>query len=437
MESARDAAVKLLLKIERDDSYSTLSLAEASEEAALADGREQALFTALVYGVIERRMALDYNIALYLTSPLKRLHPRALSILRVGALQLLYMDKIPDRAAVGEAVSQAKRMGVGFAASLVNAVLRKVAQNGVQYPPETDREKYLSVRYSCPDWLLRHFDEHYGADRTESILSAFEGRKALFLRLNPLKGEDVAARLAAEGLDVEPTPLAHCVAVRHTGQIVSLSSFREGLFHVQDLSSQICCKLLGARPGDTVVDCCAAPGGKTFTVAEYMNDRGVVYSNDIYDHKRKLIEDGAKRLGLTCVKTTLGDAADLPEKLSPADRVLCDAPCSGLGVIGRKPEIRYKSPEELEELPALQYRLLKRCAGLVKPGGTLLYSTCTLNPAENEDVCDRFLAETPGFAVSDDTYYRSLCGDSPYKTFFPERDGGDGFFTALFQRKPS
>ena len=436
MTSARDAAVKLLLKIEKDNAYSTLSVAEESEKTAFADGREQALFAALVYGVLERRLALDYNLAQYLSAPLKKLHPKTLCILRVGALQILFMDKIPARAAVSEAVAQAKRMGVGFTAGLINAVLRKAAEHGPAYPPEGDREAYLTVRYSCPAWLLRHFTDCYGDEKAEEILAAFEGRRTLFLRLNPLRGVNVAARLSEEGLTVTPTDLDGCVSVAGTGDIASLDAFRKGLFHVQDRSSQLCCKLLGARPGETVVDCCAAPGGKTFTVAETMNDKGVVYANDVYEHKIRLIEEGAARLGLTSVRTVLGDAADLPDKLPPADRVLCDAPCSGLGVIGRKPEIRYKDPASLAGLPELQSRLLRRCAELVKPGGTLLYSTCTLNPAENEAVCDRFLAEHPDFGLSADPFYRSLCGEARYKTFFPKPDGGDGFFVALFRRKP-
>ena len=434
MTNARDAAVRLLLKIEREDAYSTLSVAEESEKNRFADGREQALFAALVYGVLERRLTLDYNIALYLTGPLKKLHPKALCILRVGAYQLLFMDKIPARAAVSEAVEQAKRMGAGYAASLINAVLRKLAETGERYPDPADRRAYLSVRYSCPLPLLAHFLAHYGDERTEAVLSAFYGRRALFLRLNPLRGEDVPARLAAEGLTVEPTDLEHCVSVTGTGNLAALASFREGLFHVQDRSSQLCARLLGARPGETVVDCCAAPGGKSFTVAEYMQNDGVLYANDLYEHKRKLIEDGAARLGLTCIRTLCGDAMELPDKIAAADRVLCDAPCSGLGVIGRKPEIRYKTPGSFAALPELQLRLLSRCAAMVKPGGTLLYSTCTLNPAENEDVCGRFLAQAPDFSVSDDPYYASLRGDAPYITFFPEPNGGDGFFVALFRR---
>ena len=434
MDNARDAAVRLLLKIERDDAYSTLSVAEDSGNNRFPDGREQALFAALVYGVLERRVALDYNIALYLTAPLKKLHPKTLCVLRVGAYQLLYLDKIPARAAVSEAVAQARRMGVGFAANLVNAVLRKLAEAGERFPGPSDEKAYLSVRYSCPPPLLEHFLTCYGRERTEAILAAFVGRRTLFLRLNPLKGEDVVARLTAEGLTVRPTDLEGCVSVGRTGDIAALPPFREGLFHVQDRSSQLCCKLLGAKPGETVVDCCAAPGGKSFTVAEYMNDEGVLYANDLYEHKRKLIEEGAVRLGLSCVRALCGDAMDLPEKLPPADRVLCDVPCSGLGVIGRKPEIRYKDPSSFAALPDLQYRLLKRCSAMVKPGGTLLYSTCTLNPAENEGVCDRFLAETPGFAVSDDPFCASLRGEARYQTFFPEPEGGDGFFVALFRR---
>ena len=432
--NARDAAVKLLLKIDRDDAYSTLSVAEESEKNRFADGREQALFAALVYGVLERRVTLDYNIALYLTAPLKKLHPKTLCILRVGAFQLLYMDKIPARAAVSEAVAQAKRMGVGFTASLINAVMRRLSEAGERFPDPSDEKAYLSVRYACPLPMLDHFLKYYGRERTESILTAFLGRRKLFLRLNPLKDADIPARLAAEGLTVEDTDVENCVSVTGTGNIAALESFKEGLFHVQDRSSQLCCRVLGARPGETVADCCAAPGGKSFTVAEYMQNEGVLYANDLYEHKRRLIEDGAARLGLSCIRTLCGDAMDLPETISRADRVLCDAPCSGLGVIGRKPEIRYKTPESFASLPELQFRLLSRCASMVKPGGTLLYSTCTLNPAENEGVCERFLASAPDFTVSDDPFYASLRGEARYKTFFPSPDGGDGFFVALLRR---
>lgn len=434
MLNARDAAVRLLLKIDRDDAYSTLSVAEESEKNRFPDGREQALFAALVYGVLERRVTLDYNIGLYLTAPLKKLHPKTLCILRVAAYQLLYMDKVPARAAVSEAVAQAKRMGVGFTASLINAVLRKLSEAGERLPDPADEKTYLSVRYACPLPLLEHFLTYYGREQAERILAAFLGRRELFLRLNPLRGEDIPARLAAEGLTVTPTDLENCVSLTGTGNIAALPSFREGLFHVQDRSSQLCCKLLGARPGETVADCCAAPGGKSFTVAEYMHNDGMLYANDLYEHKRQLIAEGAARLGLTCIKPLCGDAMDLPDKIVSADRVLCDAPCSGLGVIGRKPEIRYKTPESFASLPELQYRLLSRCAVMVKPGGTLLYSTCTLNPAENEDVCDRFLASSPEFAVSDDPFYASLRGGGRYITFFPEPAGGDGFFVALLRR---
>ena len=205
MMNARDAAVKLLLKIDRDDAYSTLSVAEKSEKNRFADGREQALFAALVYGVLERRVTLDYNLALYLTAPPGKLHPKTLCILRTGAYQILYMDKIPVRAAVSEAVAQAKRMGVGFTASLVNAVLRKLAEAGERFPDPADETEYLSVRYACPPPLLAHFLQYYGREQTERVLAAFLGRRELFLRLNPLKGEDIPARqfLAEKGLRTE------------------------------------------------------------------------------------------------------------------------------------------------------------------------------------------------------------------------------------------
>ena len=435
MKNVRDAAVGILLKTEKENAYSNLSLASA--EYADADPRDRALLSSLVYGVLEHRETLDYNISLYLSSPLKKLHPRVLNILRTGALQIFYMDKIPDRAAVSEAVSSAKRMKAAYAAPLINAVLRKAANTGLVFPDKENKTEYLRVRYSCPGWLIGHFIQSYGDENAERILAAFEGRRPLFCRINPLAPFDVAQELEKEGVRIHPTDVENCFTLENTGDITALSAFRRGGFHIQDMSSQICCAVLGAKPGETVLDCCSAPGGKAFTAAEKMNGSGMLIANDIYEHKCRLIEEGAARLGLRNIRTVCSDASSLGDRIKDADRVLCDVPCSGLGVIGRKPEIRYKPQDELKDLPAVQYAILDNCSRAVKKGGVLVYSTCTLNPAENEDVCDRFLAAHPEFSVSSGGYYGELTGGEKYKTFFPEKNGGDGFFIARFIRTGS
>lgn len=436
MKSVRQLASEILIKNQRDGAYSTLSLNGVLKNAELPDAKDVSLLTMLVYGVIEHKLTLDYNLSLYLKSPLKKLHPAVLTFLRLGAYQILFADKIPDSAAVNESVKLAKQNGYAYAAGLINAVLRKISRNGLKLPEPSDVLKYLSVKYSCPEALISHYLEHYGEEKTEEILDASLGARPVYIRMNSLKTEEetLIKRLRDEGVTVSKTTLENAYSIENTGDITALSSYKEGLFHVQDLSSQLTVKLLDACPGETVVDCCSAPGGKTFTAAQYMKDRGKIFAGDIHEHKIRLISEGAMRLGFTSVVPVLSDAREISEKVKEADRVLCDVPCSGLGVIGRKPEIRYKDHEELKTLPPLQYDILSACAKMVKPGGTLVYSTCTLNPAENEEICDKFLSENPGFVLSDDEFY-NLVKDGKYMTVFPSKNGGDGFFAAKFRRK--
>lgn len=435
MENARDISARILLKIEMDNAYSSLSLNEALR-GETAGSRDAAFVTSLVYGVCERKITLDYNISLYLRSPLKKLHPAVLTCLRLGACQILFLDRIPDRAAINESVELAKRFKVGFASGLINAILRKISAAGLVLPKKTDIIRYNSVLYSCPEELVRFFTAAYGEKKAEKILGCSIGRRPVFIRVNTLKTspERLSAALAERGVTTALTELPGCLTVENTGDISALPEYADGDFFVQDKSSQLDCLMLGAEPGDTVVDCCAAPGGKTYSAAVDMQDKGVIYSCDIYPHKTDLIEKGAQRLGLTCVKTVCTDARKLRYSAVRADRVLCDVPCSGLGVIGRKPEIRYKPLDSFGELPALQLDILESCSELVKNGGTLVYSTCTLNPAENDGVCDEFLRRHPDFSVCADGRYAEMCGGRKYLTVFPSETGGDGFFTAKFIR---
>lgn len=437
MKSARQIAAEILLRVERDGSYASLSLNGELRKNGTPDAKEAALATKLVYGVIERKITLDYNLSLYLRSPLKKLHPAVLTVLRLGLYQIFYTDRIPDRAAVNESVALTKANGVGYASGLVNAVLRKAASAGLRLPdPGADETLYDSVKYSCPQALLRHLISNYGPENTRRHLEACSEARPLYIRLNPLKcnEETLAQTLQQDGAAVYPTDVPGGYRLAYEGDITRLSAFEKGLFHVQDISSQIAALLPGARPGDTVADCCAAPGGKSFTLAQCMNNTGSLTSCDIYPHKTKLIEDGAKRLGISIIQTVCAPAQTLPSVLPEADAVLCDVPCSGYGVLGRKPELRYKDPADCAGLPQTQYEILSACAGMVRPGGTLVYSTCTLNPAENEAVCDAFLASGAGFAVSDDPFYRTYTGDAPYMTLFASAEGGDGFFAAKFER---
>ncbi|MCQ2487736.1 MAG: 16S rRNA (cytosine(967)-C(5))-methyltransferase RsmB [Clostridia bacterium] len=388
--TTRQLALDTLLKIEQNDAYSNLSVAGALKNNNL-EGADKAFFTSLVYGVVERKLTLDFNLELYLTQPLKKLRPEARNILRLGAYQLLFMDKIPAHAAINESVKLAKKNKAQYAAGLINAVLRKISTNGLRLPKE-DADNYLEIKYSCPSELINHFINSYGKEKAIGILEHANGPQKIYGRQ---KGVGLVV-LDPENLSNLPNDI-----------------------HIQDKASQLCCEALDPKPGETVFDMCAAPGGKSFTIAELMNDEGVVKSFDLYDHRVKLINDGAKRLGLKIIEAKVGDAEKYDESLGLADRVLCDVPCSGLGDISRKPEIRYKKITDIDLLPSLQYNILIKSARYLKENGTLVYSTCALNPSENEQVVKRFLDENEGFKLKEQ------------RTIFPQDEDCDGFFYAV------
>ena len=434
MSDPRYEAYKILLKIEKDHSYSVLSVTEALKSVEFADARDTSFVVSLVYGVLERKITLDYNIGLYLSTPIKKIKPNVLILLRIGAYQIMYMDKIPDRAAVNESVSLSKNIGAGYASGLVNAILRKISVNGSLYPEKNDSEKYLSVSYSINLDIVKSMISDYGLQKTESVLDCFFGRRPVFIRCNLLKCsvEKLVELLENANVNVELTDIPGCLKIDNSGDITKLEAFKNGMFYVQDMSSQLCCLLAGVTPGVNVVDCCAAPGGKSFTMAQYLQGKGSIVSCDVHPHKKQLLEEGAKRLGIENLTVVCSDARVLNKTFSNADVVLCDVPCSGFGVMGRKPEIRYKKSEDFEQLPSLQYEILSSCSEIVKPGGTLLYSTCTLNKRENDLVCDKFLIEHPDFTISLDCEYQKY--SDRYITVFPENEGGDGFFIAKFTR---
>ena len=434
MPDPRTEAVRLLTKFEKDASYSAIALSEALKNIDFADSRDVSFAVSLVYGVLEHKITLDYNISLYLTSSVKKLKPVVLNCLRIGAYQLLYLDKVPQSAAVNESVRIVKKLGFSFASGLVNAVLRKIASSGLILPDDSNQEEYLSVRFSVDISIARMLIRDYGFEKAQDILDVFSGRRPIYIRHNTLRctGEQLKASLEADGVSFKETELEGCISISDTGDISRLSAYKNGYFHVQDMASQICCKLLGAKNGERIIDCCAAPGGKSFTVAQYMKNSGSLISCDMYEHKISLINSGAKRLGITVIDAVCSDAVRLNTMYSEADRVLCDVPCSGIGVMGRKPEIRYKNEADFSSLPEIQKNILYSCSEMVRKGGVLIYSTCTLNKKENEEICEGFLRDHPDFYISDDADYKSLT--DRFVTFLPDKNGSDGFFIAKFIR---
>lgn len=435
--SPRQKAFEILLRIHTTNAYSNLAIDTYLQKDNM-ENRDKAFVSALVYGVCERQLTLDYNLSLYLKQPIKKLKPEVLIALRLGAYQLLFMDKVPASAAVNESVNLTKSNRAAFASGLVNAVLRKIMQNGLSLPEKTE-DNYFSVKYSCPQWLVDMYTKAYGEESAEKILISSLGEVPVYVRVNTTKTsvDELISLFAEESIIAEKVGcLDDALVLNKQGSVENLDAFSHGLFHVQDISSQLCCSVLDAKMGERVLDVCSAPGGKTFTICEMMNNTGSVTACDIYSSRVNLINDGAERLGLTSVSATVNDATQFNENLGEFDKVLCDVPCSGLGIIRRKPEIKYKSSDDIDKLHHLQYLILCVTSKYVKRNGTLVYSTCSLNPEENTEVCRRFLSENKDFILCDIPDGDAFgIVDDKMLTVLPHKKNTDGFFIAKFERK--
>lgn len=426
--SARSVAYFSLLRCEQNGRYANLELDSALHTYPL-EGAERALYTILVYGVTERALTLDALLSQVCDRALATLDPRVRCILRLGAYQLWYLNRIPPHAAVDESVKLCKKHGFAKAAPFVNAVLRTFLRKKDAFlVPDraTDPIGYLQFTYSFPAWICALFCRQYGFSRTEEILQAQNVHPYLTLHVNTLKNSRNAllARLQAEGIPAEPC-METSEAIRLCAPIATsdLSPLAEGLCFVQDISSQLAAQAVDAHIGDTVIDTCACPGGKSFAIALQMQNRGTVYSMDLHANKLSLIQSGAARLGITCIHVQAQDGCVAnPSFYKTADRVLCDVPCSGLGVMAKKPDLRYKTEAEIARLPKIQAAILQNAAEYLKEGGKLVYSTCTLHQAENEDVVHAFLRQNPDFTLHE------------MQTIFPTMRGNDGFFFAVLTR---
>lgn len=439
METARQTALNLLIKAEQGQAYSNLALNAALSQSQLS-AQDRSLVTALFYGVLERKITLDYVIQQYSNLKLNKISFDILSVLRMGIYQLAFMDAIPDSAAVNESVMLAEYCRKKSAKGFVNAVLRSFVRDDKQivYPDAQNLIAYYSVRYSCPEWLVEKWISEYGAEQTEQILAHSLGRPPVTIRVNTLKitAEALLRQLSEEKVKARLHPMVqNCIVIDKSGDMERLPSYQQGLFYVQDIASQLCCLALAPQKGERVLDLCAAPGGKSFTTALLMENTGTVESFDLYPKRTRLIETGAERLGIGIIQVSTSNANQFLPELVGADRVLCDVPCAGLGVIRRKPEIKYKQPEDLKRLPEIQYSILQNASRYPKCGGVLLYSTCSLSLEENNKVAERFLAENKNYRLMPmtDTGYSEIDGNGMV-TLFPDKNGSDGFFFARFQR---
>ena len=438
MADAREVAVRALMAVDRG-AWSDLTLSAGIRRAGL-DARDAALCTAICSGVLQNRMLLDYQIAAYSALRMNKISPFVINVLRVAACQICLMDRIPDSAAVNTAVAMVRRSSNPKAAGFVNAVLRRICEQGenLRLPDPADPLNRLSVKYSHPVWLTARFLEDLG-EEAEAALAADNAAPPVTARINTLRAsrEEVLRVLAEDGAEAESHAfLTDALILRHSGSIEALRAFRDGLIAIQDAASQLDVLALDPRPGERVLDVCAAPGGKSFAMAARMEGQGRILACDLYPQRLELIRKDARRLGIDMIDTLCRDSADpatAPEGLF--DRILVDAPCSGTGVIRKKPEIRYKDEASLRELPPLQSAILNTAARSLKTGGSMVYSTCSILREENEDVVRRFLTDHEEFEAVPFSLPGGITADGGMVTLRPHRNGTDGFFISKLTKR--
>lgn len=438
---ARHAAVTALLRIQEQGGYSNIVLDELLERQTLPPS-ERAMTARLVYGVTERRLTIDYLLNKLSSTPVKQMSPAVREILRVGVYQLLFTDGVPAFAAINESVSLTRAFGRGRLSGFVNGVLRAVQREADRLLSELpDTDKGLEIRYSCPRAHIRAWRQAYGDERLRGLLESLNEAPPAYIRVNTCRttAEALTAVLTQAGITCTPIDgLPNALCVSPAQALHRLSDEIRLRFYFQDAASQWCCFALGAQPDERIADVCAAPGGKSLTVAQYMCNRGVIEAADLYEQKCATINRRAAEFGLTCINAMCRDASQPPadERIGQFDRVICDAPCSGMGVVRRKPEIRYKDPVDFADLPALQLQILSQAAKLVRTGGVLQYSTCTLRPEENERVAEAFLAAHPEFSPRllplETCFAQAGLPVSHQITLFPHIHGTDGFYIAAF-----
>jgi len=430
MKNARFLAVELLDRTFKNNGYSNIQLRAGLEKSGL-DERDRHFCSMLYYGVIERKITLDYIISQLSNRNADKIDSIVLNILRTGIYQLLYADSIPDNAAVNESVNLAKLFHKKSASGFVNAVLRNFIRKNKVYAVPMDILISSSVKYSAPVELIESLISDYGIGKMDILLSDSLNAPPVTIRENTLKedSQNILEKIGAEKSGVIPD----CYNLK-CGDITVLDEFRKGYFHVQDLSSQLCCMALNPSENDKVLDLCSAPGGKAFTMAQLMKGKGEIYAFDLHEKRVGLIRNGAERLGISNIKALVGDAVVFNPDLPKFTKILCDVPCSGIGVIRRKPEIKYRNLSDYEKLPEIQYKILENALNYLAPGGELVYSTCTLRRVENDDIIDRLLENHGG--IEGLPFLENLgepFGD--YKaSIFPDFFGSDGFFISKIRK---
>ncbi len=443
-KNVREIALDILTAVQKNKAYSNLSLNHAIKESELSS-KDVGLLTELVYGTIQREMTLDYYITPFIKNP-KKMQPWVLSLLKMTVFQMQYLDRVPDRAAIHEAVEIAKKRGHRGVASLVNGVLRSIQREGVpDISAIKDPLERISISTSHPLWLVKQWAQQFGLEKTEQMCEENLHAPVQTARVNRLKTtrEEVLKILAEEGFTAEPSLLNEDGIRSLRGNLALSDAYKNGLISIQDESSMLVAHAVSPNGEEMVLDSCAAPGGKTTHMGERMENEGKIIALDLHAHKTKLIDEQAMRLGLSNIETRQMDARKIAEFFEPQtfDKILVDAPCSGLGVLKRKPDAKYtKTEADLHSLSAIQLTILRKVSGLVKAGGTITYSTCTVGREENEAIIDAFLEENKEFERDLTLASRLPEAVKPYVNentvqILPQYFGSDGFFIASIRRK--
>lgn len=441
----RKTALKILYETESRNAYLNLVFSDVLKEARL-NALDTAFVKELVFGVFRNKILLDYVIRKNSSLRLKKIDPKVLNILRMGAYQLFFMDKVPNHATVSECVELTKKNANRRSADFVNAVLRSMIRNSkdghIELHLLTDKAEYLSVKHSYPLPLARFFVETFGEERAESLMVAGNTAPELCVRINTLKNDmaTFCEKLDILGIKYEPTPYTDC-GLYLTGATEEKRRKLSGLFTVQDQSSQLVALALDPKADDFVLDLCSAPGGKTCHIAELMENRGRIYATDIYESRLKSVDYLAETLGINIIKTYPHDASVLDESLiGRADKVLVDVPCSGLGIIRRKPDIKYKENiTDFKEINEIQYQILYAGYRYLKHGGVLVYSTCTINPAENLEMIKTFTSIHKDIVIDkiESPHIKGNAlkmGEAGFMEIFPDTDKSDGFFLCKLKK---
>ncbi|QKX49140.1 16S rRNA (cytosine(967)-C(5))-methyltransferase RsmB [Planococcus glaciei] len=436
--NVRDAAFSILWAVENKQAYSNLLLHQTIQSHGIAD-KNKGLLTEITYGTLQHQMTLDYYLEPYLKG---KIEPWVKILLRMSLYQIVYLDRIPAHAVVHEAVEIAKRRGHGGVASVVNGVLRSVQRSGVRsFNTISDPYEKIAIETSHPVWMIKRWAEQFGLEKTREM--ALENNKIppQTVRVNTVQAtpEEVIEMLESEGLEAVQSELVPECLIVTNGQPAKTATFEKGFITIQDESSMLPAYALQVGPEMEVLDMCAAPGGKTTHIAEKMQNKGQLFAMDLHQHKIKLIDETAKRLGHTVIETEVGDGKKSVERfgVEKFDRILVDAPCSGLGVIKRKPDIKYTKKEaDFARLQEIQLELLDQASQLLKPDGIMVYSTCTVDSIENRGTAERFLKDHPEMEKIEVALPKALgLKNTGFVQIFPQDFGGDGFFISAFRKK--